>query len=70
MAHALAANLGSCYLDAAAVAYLTLVSYLLVFSAVALPVLRGAEYLLAEKSVALGFERTVIYRLRLFNLAV
>lgn len=46
-------------LDAAAVADFALVADLLILSAVAFPVLCGPENALAEKAVALGFERAV-----------
>ena len=53
-AHTLAAHLGAGYLNAAALAYLALVAYPLVLSAVAFPVLLRPENTLAEKSALLG----------------
>ena len=70
VAHALAAHLGSCDFNAAAVADLALVAYPLVFSAVALPVLSGSEYPLAEESVTFGLECAVVDGLGLLYLAV
>ena len=55
--------------ELAAVTDNALVSDLLVFSAVALPVLGGAENALTEQAVALRLERTVVDRFRLLYLA-
>ena len=60
MTHALAADLALCDLNTAAVADLALVADLLVFAAVALPVLGRSEYAFAEKTVALRLEGAVV----------
>ena len=70
VSHALTAHLRACHLDTAAVADDTLVADALVLAAVALPVARRAKDPLAEQTVTLGFERTVIDGLRLLYLAV
>src|SRR5258706_1373960 len=70
VAHALAAHFGPRHLDAALVADDALVAVPLVLSAVALPVPRGTEDALAEKTVALRAERAVVDRLGLRDLAV
>ena len=56
-------------LDAAAVADLPLVAYLLVLAAVALPVLGRSENALAEQAVTLGLKGTVVNGLGLGDLA-
>ena len=68
--HPLAAHLGARDLDAAALADDALEADALVLAAVALPVLRRTEDLLAEESVLLGLERAVVDRLGLLHLAV
>ena len=70
VAHALAAHLGARDLDATALADDALEADALVLAAVALPVLRRTEDLLAEQAVLLGLERAVVDRLRLLDLAV
>ena len=70
MAHALSSHLALGDLDAAAVADLALVADLLIFAAVALPVLGRSENALAEQTVALGLEGAVVDGLRLFDFAV
>ena len=70
MAHALAPYLSLSDLNAAAVAYLALITYLLIFTAVALPVLGGPEYAFAEKTVSFGLKCAVINGFRLLYLAV
>src|SRR6185436_6324369 len=70
VAHALAADLLPRHLDAAALADDALEADALVLPAVALPVLRGPEDLLAEQAVLLGLERAVVDRLGLLDLAV
>ncbi len=70
VAHPLAADLGPRDLHAAALADFALIADALVFSAVALPVLGGAEDALAEQAVAFRLERAVVDGLRLFDLAV
>ena len=71
MAHPLAADLAGRDLDAALFADFALIARAaLVFSAVALPVLGRTEDALAEQAVALGLERAVVDRLRLFDFAV
>ena len=70
VAHALAAHLGLGHFHAALVAHHALEAGALVFSAVALPVLGGAEDALAEEAVALGLERAVVDGLGLGHLAV
>ena len=69
VAHALAAHFGARDLDAAAVADHPLEADALVLAAVAFPVFGGPEDLLAEKTVALGLQRAVVDRLRLFDFA-
>src|SRR5581483_1777644 len=69
MAHALTANLGARDLNTTALAHDPLVTDTLVFAAVALPVLGGAEDALAEEPVLLGLERAVVDRLGLGHLA-
>ena len=51
-AHTLTADLCTCNLDTAAVAYLALIADSLVLSAMALPVLLGSENAFAEKTIA------------------
>ena len=70
VAHALAAHLGAGDFHAALVAHHALEACALVFAAVALPVLGGAEDALAEEAVALGLERAVVDGLCLGDLAV
>src|SRR4029079_15152126 len=70
VAHALAPHLGTRHLDAAALADDPLEADALVLAAVALPVLRRTEDLLAEEPVLLRLERAVVDRLRLLHLAV
>src|SRR5262249_14542280 len=70
VAHALAAHLGARDLDAAALADDALEADALVLAAVALPVLRRTEDLLAEEPVLLRLERAVVDRLRLLHLTV
>src|SRR4029077_2914030 len=67
--HALAAHFGARDLDAAAVADHAFEADPLVLAAVAFPIFGRAEDLLAEKSVALGFERAVVDGLRLLHFA-
>ena len=64
VAHALAAHLGARDLDAAALADDALEADALVLAAGALPVLGGAEDLLAEQAVLLGLEGAVVDRSR------
>ena len=68
MAHALSPDLGQRHFDTAPVATYALVAYLLVFTAVALEVLSGTKYPLAEKPISLGFQAAVIYGLRFCDL--
>ena len=70
MSHALAANLGACDFNAAAIADNALVTDALVLAAMAFPVTRWSEDTLAEKAVALGLERAIIDCLRLFDFAI
>src|SRR4029077_5533649 len=70
VAHPLAPHLRARDLDATALADDALEADTLVLAAVALPVLRRTEDLLAEESVLLGLERAVVDRLRLLDLAV
>src|SRR5439155_1290791 len=67
--HALAPDLLSRDLDAAALADDPLVADTLVLAAIAFPVLRGTEDPLAEETITLGLERPVVDRLRLRHLA-
>ena len=68
VAHALAAHLGAGDLDAALVADLALIANLLIFTAVALPVLGRAKDALTEKAVLFGLERAVVDGLGLLDL--
>src|SRR5262249_58600113 len=68
--HALAPHAGERHLDAALLANDALVLHALVLAAQALVVLDRAEDTRAEQAIALGLERAVIDRLRLFDLAV
>src|SRR6185437_11000222 len=68
--HPLTPHLGPSDLDAAALADDALEPDALVLAAVALPVLRRTEDLLAEEPVLLRLERAVVDRLRLLHLAV
>src|SRR5262249_44671378 len=70
VAHALTTDLAARDLDAAALADDAAEPDALVLAAVALPVLRRAEDLLAEEAVLLGLERAVVDGLRLLDLAV
>ena len=70
VAHALAAHLGAGHLHAALIADNALVTYSLVFTAVAFKVLGGTENPLAKESVPFGLEGTVVNGLGLGNLAV
>ena len=70
MSHTLTAHLFLSDLHAALFAYLVLVAYALIFTAQAFPVLGGSEDALAEQTVALCFERTVVYGFGLFDFAV
>ncbi len=70
VAHALTPDLGAGHLDAAALTDDALEADALVLAAVALPVLRRPEDLLAEEAVLLGLERAVVDGLRLLDLAV
>ena len=70
VAHALAADLGSCDLNATLVADDPLIADALVLSAVALPVARWPEDALVEEAVLLWLQRAVVDRLRLGDLAL
>jgi hypothetical protein len=70
VAHPLAPHLGPSDLDAAALTDDALEADALVLAAVALPVPRRPEDLLAEQAVLLGLEGAVVDRLRLADLAV
>src|SRR5690606_30443355 len=69
VAHALPAHLGAGDLHAAPVADDAAIADPLVLTAVALPVLRRAEDLLAEEPLTLGLQRAVVDGLRLLDLA-
>ena len=69
MAHALAADFGVGYFNAAAVAGDSFVLDLPVFAAVAFEILRRAENALTEKPVFFRLKRAVIDRLGFLNLA-
>ena len=68
--HALASDLGTGDLDAAAVADLALETDPFIFAAVTLPVLGGSEDALAEQTLALGLECAVVDGFGLFDLTV
>ena len=70
MSHALAADTGFCDFHAAALADDAFIADFLVFSAMALPVLGRSEDNLAEQSVLLRFQGTVVDGFRFFYLAV
>ena len=70
VSQALTAHLGLDDLDAALLAHDSPVLHALVLAAVALVVFDWAKDLGAEQAVALGLERPVVDRLRLFHLAV
>ena len=70
MPHAFATHLAAGDLDSASVADLAFIANLLVFSAVAFPVLGGSENALAEKAVTLGLQSAVVDRFGLFDLSV
>ena len=61
MTHSLTSYLGSCYLNAAALADLSSESDLLILSAVTLPVLGRSEDLFAEQAFDLGLLSAVVY---------
>ena len=68
--HALTANFGARHLDATTLTNDALEAHPLVLPAVALPVPRGPEDLLAEQSVLFRLQRPVVDGLRLLDLAV
>ena len=68
--HTLATNLLSGYLDTALLTDLALEADSLILTAKTFPVLRRAKDALAEETVALGFESTVVYSLGLGDLTV
>ena len=70
VAHPLAAHLGAGDLDAAALTDDALEADALVLAAVALPVPRGTEDLLAEQAILLRLQRPVVDGLGLLDLAV
>ena len=61
MTHALAADFGAGNFYAALFADDALIAYALILTAMALPVLHRAEYSFAEKAVAFGLLRSVVY---------
>ena len=67
VAHALATNAGNGDFDAALIAGNVLILYLLILTAIALIVADRSEDALAEESVGLGLEGTVVNRLRALN---
>src|SRR5213076_2541531 len=67
VAHAVTTDLGPRDLDAAALADDALEADALVLAAVALPVLRRTEDLLAEKTILFRLQRPVVDRLRLLH---
>src|SRR5262249_23269030 len=70
VAHAFATNASERYFDAAAIADDALVLNPLIFSAGALPITGRTENTFAEKPALLRFERSVVDRLRIFDLAL
>src|SRR5699024_10803469 len=70
VAHALAADLGAGDFNAALVADLALVADALILAAVAFPVLGRSKNALAEQTVALRLQGTVVDGFGFFNLAV
>ena len=69
-AHTLTPYLAACYLNAAALAGLSLKAYFLVLSAGTFPVLGRSEYSFAEKSVSFGLLGAVVYGFGTGNHAV
>jgi hypothetical protein len=65
MTHTFAANLLFGNLHAASVTNDAAIADSLIFSAIALIILCGTEYLLAEETIPLGLIGAVVYRLRL-----
>ena len=70
MAHTLAAHLGTGDLNAATLADFSLIADALLASAIAFPILHGSKNSVAEQTVALRLQGTVIDGLRFFDLAV
>src|SRR5581483_7536146 len=70
VAHPLAANLGAGHLDTAPLTDDALEPHPLVLTAIALPVPRGTEDLLAEEAVLLRLQGAVVDRLWLLDLTV
>ena len=70
MSKPFSSDCGLCDLDSASVAYNALISDLFVLSAVAFPILCRTEYPLAVKSVLFRLKGTVVYGLRLSDLAM
>ena len=70
MSHSFAPYLGAGYFNAALFADDTLIADTLVLSAMTFPVLHRSENSFAEKTVSLGFLRSVIYSFGLGYLAL
>ncbi|MNI51734.1 hypothetical protein D3C73_1064740 [compost metagenome] len=67
MTHPLAANLRSCYFDAAAIADNAFVTYAFIFTAMTFPVFGRAENFLAKQPFLFRFQCTVVNRFRFLN---
>ena len=70
MSHTLTTHGGLCDLDAASVTDNTLITYLLILTAVALPILGWSKNAFAEKTVLLRLEGTIVDGLRLLDFTV
>ena len=70
MPHAFTANFGTRNFNSATIADNAFITDTLIFTAMALPIARRAEYALAEKPVALWFQRTIIDGFRLLYFAI
>ena len=68
MSHTLTAYISLGNFNTASVTDNTLITYLLILTAVTFPVLAGTKYLLTEQTVLLRLKRSVINRLRLLYL--
>ena len=70
MTHAFSADLGAGNFNAAAIADHAFIAYSFIFSAVAFPVLGGAEDAFAEETVSFRFQRPIVDGFRFFYFTV
>ena len=70
MPHTLTADFAFCHFNAAAIADFTLIADLLIFTAMAFPVLRRSENPFAEQTVTFGFQGSVVNGLRFLHFTV